>query len=449
MRHTRFSRLEKAAAWSLAVALLFVLVSCSDDEEDFIRHTPWVLVQEMTSGQGGAGVKVAVMDPATNLPVAGPVVSDAEGRCAFPGLKDGLYQLVVFGGADYRVLGLESPSWRVNLGGVGKTPAPLVAPSKTPPAPGPALVLVAAWIPQPGLPRIAGSVVDAATGDPLEQAFVSTSPFLSGYLGGTTFQDDMTTEDGQFSVSEIPFAQDPVSGNLVQVQPLLIHCAGYQPRAWVHEAPNGDYNTDISGVSIALTAIDEHTTGHLAGRLIMNGSPARNVVIGAGSVGLDKSAVGMPGAVAMSDDDGLFHISNLPEGSYFLQAGFLPGDGFLYPDQPGNVAHPVATGETTEVGDLLVLNEINLYSPALGGSYYNASVIFPMTWSEVSQATRYQVFVDGNFLGESTTNSLDGVDDFTLTPGLHIWGVTAFNAEDEILGAVEAPVTFRITGTEH
>ncbi len=250
-------------------------------------------------------------------------------------------------------------------------------------------------------------------------------------------------------LSEIAFAQDPDSGNLIQIQPLLIHREGYRPLAWIYEATNGDINTDISGVSIGLVPKGQEVTGTLSGRLVLDGEPAKNVVIGAGSVGQDKSSVGMPGAIAVTDEDGLFRIENLSAGSYFLQAGFLPGDGIYYPDQPGNVARAVISGETTDVGDLLVLNEINLYCPALGGSYAGASVIFPMSWSEVPGAFKYQVFVDQQYLAETMTNRLDRVEDFSLSSGLHVWLVMAFNAQDEIVGSAENQVTFQILGPVH
>lgn len=432
----------------LALVLMLVIavgmLGCSEDDPPPVAVDPWLVVASMPGGDPLPGIKVVIMDPVTNIPVAGPVVSDQDGRCTFPDLEGGPYQVVPFGGSDYRVVTVEPYRWDLQFWSTKSEGWLPTRVDKMPPEPAGPLVQMEANIPPGGLPRIAGQVIDVNSGDPLAQAFVGTSPFPGGYAGLTWVQDDVTGADGTFQVSEILFGQDPVSGNLVQLQPLLIHRQGYRPLAWTYDPPNGDDNTDITGVTIPLEPIDSRQGGHLAGRLLRDGQPVAGVAIGVGSVGGAKSGVGLPGYTGWTDQEGSFLIEWLPEGVYFIQAGFLVGDGAVYPDQPGNIGRAVTAGQTTEVGDLYVLHEIALYVPATAGRYAQAQYIFPMRWSAVPGATRYVVTVDRGIIGESVTPELAMPEDFTLNNGAHVWSVQAFNDQDAWVGSPEVQGRFYI-----
>ena len=426
------------SSWSLLWILLAVLAAgggCSE-EKKAVPAPPVVQVLAAPDRQPVPGIKVVVMDPETNLPVAGPVVSDQEGCCVFPGLPAGSFRIVVFGGAAYRVVDVP-PAWNILAGSGGDDQAGLLAPENSDPPVAPVLVLVAQRQASGGLPRITGQVVDADTGSPLAGAFVSTSPFLGGYTGSTTVKDDVTLDDGAFSVSEIVFAQDPQSGNLVQIEPLLVARAGYRPLSWKYSPANGDDNTDISGVIIPLERATAQDTGILGGRLLLTGKPAVGVIVGLGSLGAQKSGVGQPGYSAVTDAAGRFRFTGLPAGRYLVHPGFGPHDGFRYPDQPGNVPRTVVPGQETDCGDLAVLHEVELAYPPNGWEYFGPQWVPPLAWTAVPGARRYAVYLDQGLLARVDTTSVPVPGDWEPAPGLHSWFVEALDDQDSTVGATE------------
>jgi hypothetical protein len=390
------------------------------------------------------GIKVVLMDGPTGSVVAGPVVSDDEGRCSFPGLDGGPYEVLPFAGSRHQVVTIEPSRWDLRYWSVKSHGVWPGAPDKTPPAAAGPVVLLETLTNPGGLPRITGTVTDAVTGVPLEAAFVSLYPLTGGYAGNTGVHDDVTLDDGVFTVTEIPFAQDPENGHLVQIRPLLVHCQGYRPRSWLHQAANGDNNLDISGVNITLEPIDPTLTGGLQGRVLLLGEPAAGVVVGITVAAGGKSAVGQPGLSVLTDQEGQYSMSGVPEGHFFLDAGYRVMDGVVSYFPQGHQTHLVEAGQVTMAGDIFLLHEIQLYVPAAGGWYLDSSVMFPMQWSPVPGAVRYQVMVDRGMIGESTTNRLEEPEDFLLSSGRHTWSVAAFDEEGRQIGMVEALGRFNV-----
>ncbi len=427
----------------LLPGLLF-LGACGDDDPEPQGLDPWLTVFLSPGFDPLPDIKVVLMDGPTGSVVAGPVVSDDEGKCLFPGLGGGPFLVVPFAGSSHQVVTIEPSSWDLRYG-PSKTEGTLNwAPDKTPPAPTGPVVLMETLINPGGLPRITGTVTDAVTGVPLEAAFVSLYPLTGGYAGNTGVHDDVTLDDGVFTVTEIPFAQDPENGHLVQIRPLLVHCQGYRPRSWVHQAANGDNNLDISGVNIPLEPIDPTLTGGLQGRVLLLGEPAAGVVVGITVAAGGKSAVGQPGLSVLTDQEGQFSMSGVPEGHFFLDAGYRVRDGVVSYFPQGHQTHLVEAGQVTMTGDLFLLHEIQLYVPASGGWYLNSSVMFPMQWSPVPGAVRYQVMVDRGMIGESTTNRLEEPEAFLLPSGRHTWSVAALDDEDRLIGMVESLGRFNV-----
>jgi len=426
----------------VAALLVYFLGACSS-EDDPVTFIPRVEIYQVPENVPVAGVKVVVMDRQSLLPVAVPVLSDDQGYCQFPALPAGYYSLVAFGGAHFQVIDLPS-GWSQDYQGNGNQSAGLLAPDKTPPITSPPQIKVALYNQSGGLPRIQGQIVDAQTNQPLAAAFVSTSPFLSGYTGGTTVKDDVTLADGRFLVSDIAFFMDPDSGNLVQIEPLLVSCAGYLPRTWLYDPPNGDDNVDISGVVISLEAVADQPTGSLSGRLLLDEVPAAGVEVGLGGHTPDKSGVGQPGWLAVTDAEGLFHFPQLPEGVFFLHAGFRLNDGVVYPNQSGNVGRTVVANQETQTGDLVLLHEIDLYYPPNGWQYLGAQWLEPFQWNLVPGAVMYRVYLDRGLLGETTETTFPIPEELELTPGPHVWGIEAVNTESEIIGVSETHGTFYI-----
>ncbi len=437
-----------AAAW----CGLVLLAGCGDDQEKVPTTQP-DLVQAVDEADGSpvAGIKIVVMDPWSNLPVAGPLVSGIDGICNFGHLPGDDHRLLVFGGVDYQVHALpDFWSWTRGVpvpgarGGLFQSPlSPVATVGHSVPV-APVEVLVRKVIPD-SLPRISGRVVEAGSGAPLGQVFVGMSPYLSGYQGQTWPSDDVTGEDGNFSVSQILFAMNPDSGNLTQLIPLIFTRHDYRPVIWSYDPPHGSQDVDISGITIVMTPFDGCDQGAISGRLLRDGLPAAGIAVGLGvfdSSGLEKGGVGMPGWAAVTGQDGRFTIPNLPAGTYLLQPGFPLADGAYYPGQTGNVPLKVEAGQVIDTGDLIVLHEIEPQAPPHGFAL-DASPT-SLHWTAVPGAKYYEVRFDRGVLPLTFTNSIELPESFIIRPGLHVWYVLAGNEEDELVGVMQIQAVFRL-----
>lgn len=428
------------------LVLLLALGACSDDDPESTMLGSQVVVGLAPSGQAAAGVKVVAMDPVTNLPAGMPQASGADGLCTFADVPEGVYRLVAFGGPGRFVVSCDEVL-QVGAKAGGNALLTPAGADKTSPALPAAKILMGRLAAPGGLPRFSGQVVDDETGEPLAAAFVSTSPFLSGYTGGTTYKDDVTLADGRFLVSEILVTTDQVSGNLRQVEPLLVTCAGYRPKRYVHDFPNGDQNLDISGVTIRLEKVQAQDTGYLSGRLLLLGQPAQGVLVGLGATTGDKSGVGLPGFTAVTDQDGRYVFTDLPRGVYFVHPGFRPGDGFLYLGQAGTVGQTVAPDQQTASPDLLVIHEIDLTYPPNGGVFIDTQTLGGFMWSAVPEALGYTVYLDRGLVGTTDETFIDFPEDMILTAGSHVWSVQAHIDPDLIIGATQTQGLFYIAET--
>jgi len=437
-----------AAAW----CGLTLLAGCSDDEEKVPLSQPdMVQVVDEEDGTPVAGVKVVVMDPRSNLPVADPLVSGADGFCNFGRLPGDDHHLLVFGGVDYRVhavpdfcFGTKDAPTLANQGSVFRSPlAPVGEILKSTPIT-PAVALVYKILPD-SLPRIAGRVVTEVTGAPLGRVFVSLSPFLSGYQGETAPSDDVTLADGEFSVSKIRFGLDPQTGNLIQIEPLRFTRQGYRPLIWKYDSPHGSQNVDISGVTITMELLAPEDTGSISGKILRDSLPVADIVVGLGVAempGQEKTGPGMTGWAAVTDQEGRYTIADLPTGTYILRPGYPLGDGVIFPSQPGDILEYVESGHETQAPDLFVLHEIEPLSPAPGHTV--GTPPDSLFWTAVPGASYYEVRFDRGVLPLTNTNAIEIPESLTISPGLHYWSVLAANESHEILGATQIRAVFRL-----
>ena len=426
--HALVRRLLPVAVW----CGLGLLAGCSDEHEIIIVVTPdSVWITDEADGQPVAGIKVVMMDPRTNVPVAGPVMSRGDGNCPFDIEPSGAYRFLVFGGVDYRVHALPDYWYGFNAKNSPSPPVTLVE-------------IQVRKVPPDSLPRIAGHIVDESSGNPLGQVFVSMFPYLTGYQGNTSASDDVTFGDGVFSVSQIPFAVDPESGNLIQINPLRFTRHGYRPVIWTYDSPNGSDNVDISGVMISMTRLDSGDNASISGRIMRDGFPAEGVAVGLGVVDLpvmEKAGAGMPGWAAVTDQDGRYTISDLPAGTYILQPGFPLADGVFFPNQTGNVPRKVDPGQAVDAGDLIVLHEIKPQWPSHGRHLTNPPTY--LDWTDVPGAKSYEVHFDRGILPRAKTSRIDLPDSLVITPGLHLWSVFAVNENSELIGTTQIQAIFR------
>jgi len=429
------------------LVLFVVAAGCSKKKKETAQlPDPWIEVFLTPGYEPLPGIKVVVMDRETNTPVMAPALTDTNGRATFPGLPTGHYSLLAYGGSAFAVVDLPS-RWDQAIGkSGGMAEGPLSPFEKTAPLPLPPSILMRRLTTPGDLPRIAGRILDAATGAPLDGAFVGVSPTLTGYTGLTSFKDDVTAADGSFTVHEIAFGRDPITGNFFQLEPLLVSRAGYRPRIWTHNMANGDDNLDIRNRRIELTPLSAEDTGALRGRMLLNGVGAAGVVVGLGGGEMytpEKSGPGLPGQLTVTDSEGKFLFTGLAAGQYFVQGGFQPNDGYYQTKAGGSGRHLVTRDETTNAGDTTLLHEIDLTYPPNGREYFGAEWITALQWSPVEGAALYKVTFAG-LVGQTDEPSISLPDDLELPPGAYPWGVTAHDADGTLIGSNEVAGLFYI-----
>jgi hypothetical protein len=426
------ARAPVAAAWFAIAA-----AGCGTSG-DRSAGTYLVEVRDEATGLAVAGVKLVLMDAAANLPLAGPVTSGTTGPVALePGAGVGLPRLAVFGGADWAVL--DQPDWRGELRRAGGRPragpfAALAAPSA------PAVVgtvHVGRRRSPGGPPEFSGVVVDAATGAPLDRAFVSLSPWPVAYAGGGSPSDDVTGADGRFLVRDIPVAMFGDTGTGFQVLPLVVARAGYRTAFVVHDPPGGIDSAEVSGLVVALTPVGAQDSGALRGRVLRAGAPVAGLPVALAPFGA-KGAVGAAGLAALTDTDGRFAFGGLPAGSYRVHPGVLVGDGAWY---GGGPAVAVGAGAEADAGDVPVLHEIVALPPS-PSRLAAGDTVATFAWTEVPGAARYGLFVDGELAAEATGATLTLALP-PLEPGRHAWEVSAVDASGRAAGAMQVRAWFR------
>lgn len=420
-----------------AACLAIVLAGCGSPRDDEANPV-LVEVRDEETGRGVGGVKLVLMDAATNLPLAGPVVSGPGGPVALePGDCAGQPRLAVFGGADWAVL--SQPDWGGRLQRAGGAacggPAASVAPAS---APSEVNTVVVARRRSPGGPPVfSGTVIDAATGAPLDLAFVSLSPWPVAYGAGATPGDDVTGPDGRFTVREVPVAMVGDTGAGFQVLPLVVARAGYRTAFFVHDPPGGIDTAEVAGLVVALQPLGAGDSGALRGRVLRDGTPVPGLAVALAPFG-SKGAVGAAGQAALTGADGSFAFAGLAPGSYRVHPGFPVGDGAWY---GGGAAVPVTAGSESDAGDVAVLHEISAH--AAGPVRLAAGdTVAVFGWSAVPGAARYGLFIDGELVAESTTPALAAALP-ALAPGLHAWEASAIDAEGRPVGVMQVPAWLR------
>ena len=461
----------------LSGGILGLSVSGCDDDypppSDLFNRVV-VIANDFDCGAPQAGVKLILMDAENNRPVTDPVVTGADGRVSFENLPESRYVVLAYPGGGIGIYHQPESFWLDEKVGasayavLGSHDADLFAPARTPP-----LHVVTVFILtfrhshyEDALPRIAGQVVDAVSGESLNRVFVSLPSHVTAYAGLLAISDDVTGPDGQFLVAGIPFAADPISGNIFQVQPLIISREGYTPLAWFHQLPNGEDNLDISGVRIALQTLSGDG-GSLTGFVSYLGEPVVGQRVGLAALGVPPvagksfgspsggdsdstvpdelqplSGVGLVGQVAVTDSTGAFRFAGLSPGYYYLHPSFLVGDDYVFLSQPADRPYEVITGETTTADTLRVLQSIRPYEPE-PGSIVNTPVRL-FHWSAVAEADSYRVYLDRGVLGTFTGTQAQLPEGEEITADDHVWNVVAFTRDGVYVGTKERYSRFTV-----
>ncbi len=411
-----------------------LLVGCDGDPMKIqVNDAPAeVVVTALETGEPVAGVKIVAVATADNLPVAGPFVTDTAGRIVFglPPWKISGY--LFFGGLDWQLHNQYPPTLKT---AAAKTSPPEYNPLTR--------MVVRRSPPADGLPRIAGTVVDAVTGEPLHQAFIGTTPHLTAYNGRSDPGADVTGTDGAFRVQEIVFALHPETGNLTQVDLMFISRQGYRPRSWVYHHANGDNNLDISGVRIPLTPLSAADTGVLTGRIMIDGAPRSQVWVGLGGFATDKNGVGLPGQTALTDTAGIFRFTGLATGTYVVDPGFMLQDRFVFPNQAQPQAYDVTSGQTTTAADLDIVWEIKTEYGAQTTFRIGAGTAL-LDWTPVRGAVEYAVYVERAAPVRTSEARLEWTISPTTVPGWYRWTVIAESDTGKLLGSMQKEVWMQL-----
>lgn len=428
----------------LLAASLFV-TGCSDDDDDekaMGGGNPPVLVLNEEDRTPVSGVKVVVMDPATNTPLADPVVTDDEGYARFTGLPTGHFPVLAFGCFRWSFLGFAPDLLPVVQPSGGKSGGLLAPPAATAPSHGP-LQYFARPAGEDSLPRFRGVVRDAVTKEPLAQAFLGLSGIPTGYEGATRHSDDVTGPDGTFSVSGLPIAINPITGNLLQIDPLKVVRHGYRPFEYIHDFPNGSNETDVQGIVIDLAPVGATDTGVVFGQVIEANS--REPVVGLPvALGLartgEKAGPGLTGWSAVTDTTGRYRITGLPAGIYNILPGYLVGDRFVYRGRVPQVE--ITRGDEIAAGVQEVVPEIETIIPRQGAVLAGKPGYFE--WSPVKGATAYSITLDYGTTLDSEQSIYQVPPEVEIGPGLHVWEVMALDPGGRLLGMCEVRSLFRI-----
>jgi hypothetical protein len=439
--HRYLPRLLLSAA---LISCVILAAGCSEDEQKSqAKYLEVVaMVFDEMNGKPAPGVKLVLMEPQSNLPVAGPVVSDEYGSASFGILPEGDWRLLAFGGLDYRV---DTIVGGLSSSGPAQTGLSPVSPlAKTSPPPIKSLqVMVFRTSSNDSLAKISGKVVDTSTGLPLDQVFVSLSPYLTGYEGKTEPSDDVTLTAGLYSVYQIPFTVNPVTGNIKQVQPLRFSRAGYRPVQHFIYPPNGHWDLDFRGVLIGMVPVAKEDSASISGRLVRDGAPVAGVSVGVGMADVpaaEKAGAGMPGWTGTTDAEGIYRITGLPAGTYFLQPGYAVGDGIFFPNQPNIELVEVDQGQAVEAKDLTVIHEITSTHPIPG-----AQISTPpdsLRWTPVPGAVRYEIKFNVHVLPPTESNAAYLSPDLITYVGRQIYSVLAYGPNSELLGATQTGTRF-------
>jgi hypothetical protein len=418
--------------------------------------------------------------------VRGPVLTNEYGQVFFDKLPDGHFSVLAFPGGGRGIFHLPGafhipPQEDLFVAKSSRGGDAGIMKPRTPPVPE-ISVDILTYVNNSfadELPRVIGQVVDAATGQPLAGAFVSLPPSqaaLDAYLGYYSVSEDVTGADGAFHVARIPFAVDPVSGDIVQVQPLLINKEGYAPEVWFYDRPQGDENLDIGGVVIGLPTLSGLETGELAGRIVFEGAGVADLPVAIsylagpeafksnrGNGGLSVTSgsvpdgpppsmqtqmnVGVTGKVACTDADGDFRFTALAPGWYAVHVAFQPDDGFT-------PARGIADGTVlvdgqlaAELGPLPVVRTIRPVWPPRGWTIREAHTTF--RWTAVAEADSYGVFLDRGFIGTVATNEIEAPEPWGQDAAhSHSWWVVAEKRDGTRVGTTDGQISFYVIPVE-
>ncbi len=447
----------------LALALS-LLAACGDDESTTAPTDPDApadttrLAGTFVRASDGAGhgpLEVTLFD-LRRLATVGRVVADSSGRFVFVDVPDGDF-LPVLISDDVALFGLPRP--RFTFTGTERYDEIF------PVAPVPGGL-------SPGEEGVAGTVLDAETGEPIPFARVEMSSTTgaanwsqqssnwSEFRGSASEQEPVTDTRGRFRIQPVPiviFPDDQLPGGLRQLVPSWrVTAPGYRARSF----PATDATGGVRQVTIRLEpGVDDAA---IEGRVVgLDGTPREGVRVFAewrrapGELfrADDRLLTGIPG---ISGADGRFRIEGLAPGVYNALAGVLPDDGWIGPAAPAGTNRPgrnlggltaVEVQTTTDVGDLVVEPVIEGFVPAPGDTLRRTTLL---RWNAVPDAAAYEVLVRRGTdlvsaigVAERPEIGFDSPNEPFDTDALFRLEIRARDASGQELSRTDRPVLYR------
>jgi protocatechuate 3,4-dioxygenase beta subunit len=422
-------------------ALLILLVlpllalACSDngtkpppDEDDMLFGYIWTAAD----GTPVSGVDVVVADGDDYTIVAGPAVTNGDGRYSFGSLPPGRFYVLAFH-SEFVVFDRTASSVTVEEGASKRIDMRMIPPDL--------------W--SPGPYRIEGVVLDDATGEPLHGAFVSSflGAISHSFQGISLPWEAVTGEDGTFTL-DAGIATDE-EGNPVGLVPVGVSKEGYIPfMSALIEIPDPPDST--AEVALHLTAGE--STGGIRGMVLYDSGPARDI-----EVGLDfynwpgpapgEKAVPVLGKTAMTDTLGIYEFGGLAPGLYTVEPAFLPDDGYLA-DITSLLQVEVAEGKTAVLPDIHLAKALEPFLPEPGATIDDATPTF--RWEAFADSVEYRLWYSTGYVEERVFTVPEAEftlpDTLAFSPGAHVrWGVRVYDAGRLAAGFEEA-ATFLMAG---
>ena len=305
---------------------------------------------------------------------------------------------------------------------------------------------------------ITGRVTDARTGRPIAGAYVSgwMGSVYHNFVGITIDVETLTDADGRYAVAPINIFLYPPSR---VSHPLGVSKEGYAP-FYTMSVPVPEDPDSIYVLDVALERLGGGATAR--GRIVdTNGRALANLPVALDFVGIpldslfggaipaggdDGSNVPLLGATLRTDSKGFFVFRDLTPGTYFVDAGFLPDDGYVGGwDEAG--VFEVTGPSAIDLGDIYVLPALVPLSPANGAVVHDPRPV--VRWKAIPGANRYQLSAGGGHFLEYTRDIVGATElrfDANISAGTHVrWIVRAYRTAspyDEVIAEFEAVQLF-------
>jgi hypothetical protein len=390
-----------------------------------------------------AGAKVALVEPFPYRIVDGPVITDADGRFQFESPPVGDWYLFVFADS---VFMFDTADARVSIRWGSQVTRDIE------------MIRSELWGMSPR--TIAGRVTDAGTGEPIAGAFVSGifAIVYHSFVGISIDVEDVTDAEGRYSVTPVNMFVD----KLGLIHPLGVCKEGYAPfyvtNVRVPDDPDSVYVLDVAlerlarGTRVRGRIVDPsgRPLADLPVALDYADIPLDSLLASAPVTGTgDASDVPVLGTTMRTDTNGRFEIRDLARGTYFVDAAFLPDDGWVGRwDESG--VFEITDTEVIDVGDIYVLPAVVPLSPANGEIVHNPRPV--LRWKSVPGADRYGLSAGpGHSLNyeRSIRGSTEHQFDFDVPAGTHVrWTITAYRTDtpfDEVIAEFEAVQAFTVS----